>query len=191
MDVEEFRKQAWNSAFESFGTAYIFERRAAKYRQRLTVLNFLGIVVPLVLGGTVATFGTNIKPFFIAALGIVSIFQLIGSAWSLNAKWDDAYADARESMVANIKLRRQYEQFGRNPPTDATEFKLRFEVLEAVANQQEEDDLKQGVSDQERRMGMRAALRQYQKRCIRCDRIPSSMQPSNCEVCGNFSRRLL
>ena len=47
------------------------------------------------------------------------------------------------------------------------------------------------ITDEEKRMGMRATLRQFQRECANCKQTPVSMVPSECGVCGNFKRRKL
>jgi rRNA maturation endonuclease Nob1 len=46
------------------------------------------------------------------------------------------------------------------------------------------------VKDWELRMGMRYALREFQKECVGCSETPTSMEKSNCNVCGKFKDTL-
>ena len=63
---------------------------------------------------------------------------------------------------------------------------LRNEVLKTENNLRRHIDNQQNVTEKEKRFGMRAALRQYQKQCSACKKVPTTMKPTSCGVCGNF-----
>ena len=56
MASNEQRGEAWDNAIHAFGTSYIFERRLKAARKKLRWLTFLGIAVPVMVGGVVVTF---------------------------------------------------------------------------------------------------------------------------------------
>jgi mobilome CxxCx(11)CxxC protein len=184
------REHSWNEAFYAYGTAYIFEKRAYKLRWRLRILTFLGIAVPLALGGAVASFGLNCKylGIIIFITGVLGIMQLIGSTWALVAKWEDEYAYSLESISSNYSLSDKYKELGESPPR-SDEFRIKIDLLDAENRIRKESDLKHGITDKEKRMGHRAALRQFRRACVECKEIPTSMKGSNCNVCGNFNKK--
>ncbi len=189
-DLETVKKNCWNQAFHSFGTAYIFQIRLQKFRLRLRCIAFLGIAVPLIIGGVVTSFGIhfNLLPYFLFFAGFLLLIQLIFSAWSLVSRWDEELSYAIESMTDNNRI---YSESERLAKTDSNDIKIRLQMLEVENQSRVNADNKQGITDEERRMGMRASLRQFQKKCSSCGQKPSSMVASTCEVCGQFKRRLL
>lgn len=188
MDKDKTRQACWDHALLCFGTAYIFERRANDLRGRVRLLTFLGIVVPVSVGSVVASFGTNtpVLPFVLVTAGVLSLLQLIGSVWSLAAKWNDALAYTMKSNSTNKSLSLRYRDLAENPPLDDTAFSHQFQLLQTEYRRQSEDDENQGVTEKEKRRGMRAGLREFQRKCSACHKVPVSMKPTDCDVCGNF-----
>ena len=45
------------------------------------------------------------------------------------------------------------------------------------------------LSDEEKRMGMRSGLRNSQRACVECKKIPTSMESTECNVCGKYKIR--
>lgn len=186
--IDDIRRQAWDEAVLTYGTAYIFEQRANKYRWFLRIISFLGIVVPLTIGAIYLSFSSQQMLLDVAVLvaSILGIIQLVLSVWSLSAKWEDTYSYALESQVANYGLATRFEKLGKYPPSEVPELQMEFRILDTENRQRTEQDNKQGISDKEKRMGMRAALRKFQRQCSGCKIAPISMKPTNCDVCGNF-----
>ena len=188
MDRDAIRQECWNQALRCFGTAFIFEQRANQLRRNLRLLTFLGIVVPVSIGSIILSFGANISvlPLLLVIAGILSTIQLITSVWSLTAKWDDALAYATKSNSANKNLSLRYRDFGQSPPQDPGMLDLQFQLLQAEYQRQSIEDENQGVTEKEKRKGMRAGLREFQRPCVTCKKTPTSMTPSDCDTCGNF-----
>jgi mobilome CxxCx(11)CxxC protein len=125
------RQDCWTQALYAFGTAAIFERRSKILGRRLKGLAFLGIAVPLTIGGVVKSFSGALQylEFALWIAGIVSLAQLMLTAWSLINRWQDRHAYALGSMVDNYKIAQKYENLGKHPPDDLTEFRFRQELL--------------------------------------------------------------
>jgi mobilome CxxCx(11)CxxC protein len=183
--TDMLRQDCWRYAMQAFGTAYIFQQRAHKVRKLLRITTFLGIAIPVIIGGIITSFSamSGYLPYFITLAGILGIVQLVMSIWSLVAGWDNELAYALESLADNYHLSSEFEQLAKSPPPD---LELRFEVIRKQNQFREDADNKQDISDKEKRKGMRAALRQFQRPCLYCHEVPSSMIPSDCEVCGRF-----
>lgn len=182
------RLQCWDNAIHDFGTAYVFECRARILRKRLFSLTFLGVIVPIFIGGIVTTYGTKFQ--YIGAIltmgGILGIIQLVASVWALVAKWDDQYAYAQESMASNYNLSDKYKNLAQNPPPKLDEFRGQLAFIDTENKRRSEGDYKQSISEREKRMGLRAALRKFQRACVGCKNVPASMTPTSCDICGNF-----
>jgi mobilome CxxCx(11)CxxC protein len=119
------RQDCWTQALYAFGTAAIFERRAKILGRSLKGLAFMGIAVPLTIGGVVRSFSGALQylEFALWIAGLSSLAQLILTAWSLINRWQDRHAYALASMVDNYKIAQKYEHLGKNPPGDLPEFK--------------------------------------------------------------------
>jgi mobilome CxxCx(11)CxxC protein len=186
-ELDTLRRKCWERAEESYGTAHIFARRANLHRALLRGLTFLGVVVPVVAGSIVLSFGKlALAPGILIPSGILAIVQLVGSVWSLAAKWDDTYSYSLESLTANNRLFEVYQKLAENPPANLDDFKLKFDLLEAEDEFRNAQDLKQGITDKEKRRGKRAGLRQLRRPCPACGITPTSMRPTDCDVCGKF-----
>ncbi|MGE5525922.1 MAG: mobilome CxxCx(11)CxxC protein [Rhodospirillaceae bacterium] len=171
--------------FHAYGTGRIFEKRAAKYRFWRTLITYLGIVVPLLIGVTALSFSIDPQIFkrllFVASLILVG--QLSVSTWSVVARWDEKYEQAVTSLRANAVLFNEWKQTADLRP-DRIEEKVARLLQED--SRQESTDLAQGISDKERRYANREALFYYKKPCQLCGQVPLSRKASECDMCGNF-----
>lgn len=185
---DKLREKCWKEAIYTFGTASIFEKRASRLRKLLKMLTFLGIAVPIFLGGTITSFGVDFKylGLIIVIASILGIAQLVGSVWALVAKWEDEYAYSQESTVSNYSLSKNYRELGENPPSAFEEFRINTSLLDTENRIRCDSDYKHSISDKEKRRGHRATLRQFRRACDACKKIPASMKASDCDVCGNF-----
>jgi len=188
MDLSAIRQKCWDKAVHAHGTGYIFEERARALGKKIRLLAFLGIAVPASIGGIVLAFGTDFecKSIVLVLAGIIGIVQLIVSVWALVADWQDAYAYAHESLSANHRLAENFESLASNPPSDISEVEVNFRALMAEDKVLNQRDYRQEITPEEKREGMRAALRKFQRECASCGKVSESMSPSDCDVCGNF-----
>lgn len=188
MDRAVVLKECWNQAVNSFGTAYIFEQRANRHRRYLRLLTFLGMIVPAIIGSIVLSFGINapVLPLLISVASILIPAQFFFSVWSLVSKWDDTLAYSTKSNSTNKNLSLRYRELARTPPEDDASLNQRVQFLQAEYQWQSRDDEVQGVTEKEKRMGMRAGLREFQRPCATCEKVPSSMKSTECPTCGQF-----
>lgn len=186
--IDLIKQRCWDEALYSFGTAYIFVQRANRHRILRRILSFLGIVVPLTMGSIYLSFNTYpqlLAVIFVVA-GILGTIQLIASAWSLSAGWEETYTYSLEASAANYSLASRFEKLAQSPVFTFDQFKIAFDLLEVENSIRSEQDTKQGITDKEKRKGMRQALWKYRRPCAQCNSVPMSMHPTNCSVCGNF-----
>jgi mobilome CxxCx(11)CxxC protein len=183
MQLESQRAHCRERAFYAFGTAKIFERRLQQLNKLRNAITYLGIVVPLLVGAAVLSFGTKWLPYAIAPAGLLGVAQLALSAWSLVAKWDDKHAYAISAAKAQTKLFNSWDSLAKRPPDDIDR---RISELDIEDQRLEEADIAQHISASEKRYAMRATLYHFGTPCARCSQTPASMQPSNCDTCGNF-----
>jgi mobilome CxxCx(11)CxxC protein len=163
----------------------MFERRFRIFQKRLKLLAVVSLLVPLIAGLTVMTFGLTAKalPKVILICGIIGALQALVSAVSLVYHWEDHLTAAKESQSANLRLYRAYERIAKTPPPDAS---AQVALLDAEDGFQSDKDSQALLTDKEIRRGHRAALRQFQRACASCKITPVSMEATECDVCGNF-----
>jgi mobilome CxxCx(11)CxxC protein len=187
LDYDNLRRECWNGALHTYGTSYIFQQRAQRLNRRLRLLTYSGVALPLIVGATVLSFGLDIVilPVMVAIVAPLVVMHVLASAWAVVDHWVDAHTYANESATANDQLARRYEALAKNPPT-AAEFKSKYDLVCADDSSRTQQDMRKGMTDKEKRKGMRAALRQYQRQCATCQQTPTSMSPTSCDTCGNF-----
>jgi mobilome CxxCx(11)CxxC protein len=180
--------ECWNRAIHAYGTGEIFVRRSRTYTSLLRALSFMGIVIPLLIGGVVLGFGTDgsyLKPL-IAIAAVAGIIQLVFSALSIAYSWADSLQYSLESASENLDLSLKFKELGEqasNPPAD---LELRVASIKAKDDARQMTDTKKGVTAKELRYGHRAGLRQFSRACDGCKQVPRSMEPSQCDICGGF-----
>lgn len=186
-NAEVIRSQCWEAALHAYGTSYVFRYRARTLRRNLQLLNFASLAVPFLVGALVLAFGEfKLLPVAISIGAALGIMQALGALWSVVGSWVDNYSYAAQSASANELLATRFRDLGKNPPSATDELALRYQILTTEDQARREQDHPKDVTDEERRMGMRAALRWLQKACAGCGQIPTSMTPNNCDVCGSF-----
>lgn len=170
-------------AFYAYGTARIFAERARILECGRNGITYLGIVLPVLVGGVALSFDTKYLPFVIIPAGFLGLLQLALSVWSLVAKWDDRHLYAVSAMLAQTKLFNAWESLSKRPPIDLD---AKVSALDIDDQRQEQSDLAQNISLKEKRYAMRASLYHFGQKCLRCTEVPTSMKAGNCDTCGNF-----
>jgi mobilome CxxCx(11)CxxC protein len=178
-------KDCRDKEFYAYGTTRIFERRARHLRSLRTLITFLGIVAPVLVGGLVLTFGVAEKslPYFITAAGLVGLVQLFLSTWAIVARWDEQYEYSIESSRHNTDLYNKFKSLADANPTDIAE---KFEKIQEENQEREFKDIAQNIVDKEKRYAYRESLKYYQNPCHICNIKPTSSKPTKCDGCGNF-----
>lgn len=181
---------AWIAAFDCYGTAAIFEERARKLKFWMNALKIVGIVFPVLVGGSVMTFGLDedLKPLLYVA-GVVGLAQLVLSAIALAMNWDDSYANAKEAQAHSTKLFDDYKKVAERAKADLSKpdraaLEQHMALLDVEAKFREQTDLKANISGAEKRYGYRLAGHHLQRECASCNKIPNPRMASNCVTCG-------
>lgn len=189
--IDALRSQCWDDALHAYATSYIFQRRARSLTKRVRSITYIGFVVPMVVGLLVLAYG-HLKslPVIIAVAAAIGIGQAAVSLWSIVGGWVDGASYAATSATANELLATKYTELASNPPGDFSGFQHRYELIRVEDNARTEQDFQQGVKEAEKHMGMRAALRKYQRECVGCGQVPIDMKATNCSVCGNYRYRI-
>lgn len=187
--LDKLKKECADNRFYSFGTAKLFERRAKTYRRNRNLITFLGLAVPLVIGGTVLSFSTGseaLKAILIPAAGVLTLLQLVISLWALVSRWDEKNDYAVSAIKSNTRLTAEFNRL-----CNSSDEVINSEIphLRDEYNRVNQEDTAHGVTEKEIRWGMRKALIHYNLNCPTCNEKPVSMTPSNCDICGNFPKR--
>ena len=185
---DDLRRQCWDEALNSFGTAYIFEKRAEKLHLPRAILSFVGFALPVIVGGVALTYGADSKalPVVVGVAGMLGLLQLVLVAWSQVANWEGTYYSSKASTAANYDLSARFQALARPADKPREDWQRDYAVLYALSRQQAAADIQLVITAQEKRAGMRAALRQFQRACVSCKSVPESLDPSSCPTCGQF-----
>lgn len=178
----------WERGVDAYGTATIFLRRSAVYRRLLQAVSFLGIVVPLFIGGTVMAFGLQftLLPELITVAAALGLAQLLLSAGAIVYSWADSLEYALQSTAENFDLSVRFKELGGTATGPPSDLEVRYASLAARDDARRANDATKGVSDKELHRGHRAGLRQFRRECSACKKVPVSMESTDCEVCGRF-----
>lgn len=187
-EYNNLRQDCWNDALHSFGTAYIYSKRSRKIGKLLKINNFLGIIVPVVIGGIVTSYNVSADALQIILIiaAPISVLQLILSVLSLTNKWDDSYSYYLESTNDNGQLSNDYTNLAKYPPDHKNDLKSKKDLIDVKYQIRNTSDTKYQLSDMEKREGMRYSLRKFQRKCAGCAVIPVDMKSTTCGVCGEF-----
>ncbi len=189
---EKIRKDCWNQAKQCFGYSYIFSKKASINNKLLNTLKILGLIIPFIIG-TIALGGTDsrIISILIYIGGGLMTIQAIISAFAIFVKWDDNYAYYIDSKIDRANLSEDFKELANISSTSMEELKLNYNVLKAKLKSRESQDAKYDLKDWELRMGMRSALREFQSQCAGCKKIPLSMEPTKCDICGSYKKTII
>lgn len=187
------RRNCNDTALGCFGVAYVFEQRAKPLALAQKVLAFTSLLGPVSVGALVLTVGTSstLIPIMVWFAGAASLTQTVIALWSLSAKWTDSLAYYVESKADNYFLATQLRSLADDTAKSQNAWRTEFAVLETSVRHRTNLDLRVGLTDEEKRMAMRAALREYERPCAACQNVPTSLKSEVCDVCGNFKRRRL
>jgi mobilome CxxCx(11)CxxC protein len=181
-------KDCSERAFHAYGTAALFQKRSRRYRSLIRALTFMGIIIPLLIGGVVIGFGLQASylPALLWIAALAGVIQLFFSAWALVNKWDDKLEYSLESSSENFTLSSDFldlRNLALEPPAD---FDVRLSTAKAKDDARRASDNRQALTEAELRYAHRAGLRQFQWECVECKKVPHSMESTNCSICGRF-----
>ena len=154
----------------------------------LRALAFVGISVPLIVGAVVMGFGIegNYLPAVLTIAAILGVFQLVFSALSIVSTWADSLEYSLRSAADNFELSAKFKELGEVAQNPSQHLELRYAELKARDDARRSEDSTRSPSPKEFRYGHRAGLRQFSRECDVCHKVPTSMEPTICDVCGKF-----
>lgn len=187
-ETDQICRSCWDRAVWAFGTAKVFSARADRYRRYLKRLAYVAIGVPVLIGGTVLSFGLggDYLPVLLTVGGLAGILQLGVSVCSLVADWTGSLEYSLVSASDNYDLATKFRDLGSRCAVPPDDLPVRFAELRGRDDSRRTQDVTKGVAEREKRFGHRAGLLQFQRECTACHKVPSSMEPTKCGVCGRF-----
>lgn len=189
MNDDERRSQAWTNALHGEGTRVVFQRRAESLRRKTMLRDFAGLAVPIclayLLGAEVFPVLKPYRDLGIAALGLAAVLQTLMVAWSLLARWDEELAYNIRAARESYLLKEGWKRIGQGDVANST---IEYDVLSRHQSIADSHDVEKSVTDSEKQRGMRAALIEFQRKCV-CGETPKTAQPpwfkkKPCITCG-------
>jgi mobilome CxxCx(11)CxxC protein len=192
--TESERKECNNSALFSHGTGYIFELRSKPLKIATKILSFSSLAGPLIIGALVIALGTEgeLVVWALVLASIASFIQIIVTLWSVVAGWQKNISSYEEAMVENYYLSTEFKTLANSTNLSDTKWRTQLSILNSRGELRRKEDLKLGISEEERRMAMRYSLRFFSRPCAACKQVPTSILPhtnDNCTVCADFKIR--
>jgi mobilome CxxCx(11)CxxC protein len=179
--------ECWNRALHAYGTAQIFLKRSRNYTWKLRTLAFVGIAGPVVIGGMVIHgIGPSYLPKFLFVVGVVSIIEGLVSVWSLAFTWADDLSYSQRSAAENLSLSSAFRELAQQCENPLSDFDSRFASLRSTDEARRVQDTEKRVTEKQLRYAHRAGLRQFRRDCEGCKKVPTSMESTDCNICGKF-----
>jgi mobilome CxxCx(11)CxxC protein len=185
---ENVKRKCQIEAVYCYATYVIFKTKAQKLNKKLNFLAISGLVLPLSIGVIYQSFGPSslTTDTWIILSGIYSLLQIVYSLWSSVFAWSRNYDSLIESMISNRQIYEEYERILNLAQNKNRDTEKRFEAVEARSNERSISDDKIEISQKEKRYGHRAGLMRMNVECGKCHKVPSTLESSKCEDCGNF-----
>jgi len=185
LNLVDMKKECFDCEFYSFGTVKIFEKRVSHYGTWLKRITFLGLLSPVLLGGFVAAFNTDsevLKQILLPLCGLLTIAQAVLSLFSLVYKWDEKYSYAIGAVRSNTRLITEFSKLKKS----SGKLKELYQPIRDEYDRQNESDMTQIISDEEKRFAMKYSLFHFKSTCLTCNVKPINLNPTTCDTCGNF-----
>jgi mobilome CxxCx(11)CxxC protein len=180
-----------DNSFHCFGYSYLFDKRAQRFRKRVKLLQVFGIAIPATVGATAVGYGydNSILKYALILSAPLLVIQFTVSIIAIIYEWDTELAYSYEASQDYNNIYDRFKKLYKLPPVSYTELDKQFEIINTEYGSRSRQDAKHGIKEWELRMGMRYSLREHQKPCATCGKIPTDMEPTECGVCGKFKKQ--
>lgn len=183
---EKIRQDCWDKALDSIAFWYIFQMKIKRINSWLRLSKILGIAIPVFLGG-ILTSAYNFEQVISVAIWIatpIALTQLVlSTVLTLNGSDENLLKYSTKAAEYSV-LESDFKKMARYPDNDESEYVKKFELLLEREKGVGKGNLE--VTDKEKRIGMRFGLREYSRACAGCKKVPTSMDSTDCGICGNF-----
>lgn len=192
MSPTDFLIECQNAATTEAGMAFLFRERAKRLGKYVKILKILTILVLIVPGAVALAYGSDSSQLktTIDVFLILSIIMAIITGLSFVLKWDEKQAYYYESASHHAQLNNAFDLLWKKQNKESAFVGVglaeELKGLQAELKIRDQQDDKFDISPRDERKALRYGLRQYQRKCVGCTKIPSSLEPTECNVCGNF-----
>jgi mobilome CxxCx(11)CxxC protein len=189
VDTDRISGECWDRALFAYGTAQLFLKRSLRYRAYLRFLAFIGIAGPVVIGVVVIHHIVSPKhlDLFVWVVSVIAVIEALVSLWSLAANWPDNLSYAQRSTAENLALSSAFRELGQQADSPPVDLRIQFTELRSRDESRRATDAEQGVTEKEKRYAHHAGLLQFKRQCEGCKQVPTSMDPSDCGMCGRYA----
>ncbi|WP_407121588.1 mobilome CxxCx(11)CxxC protein [Bradyrhizobium sp. STM 3561] len=188
---DEIRQEAWTQFINARGTSTVFQRRAAKLKRWMQARDFSAVAIPVITAFVATTdFVDKLGSFKAIALGVLAfavLMQVLLSAWSLIARWDEERSYSLRALRDANDMEVNWREIAKN--LVAGDIEEAFEFARSQQKVIDSHDIGKEISEDERRIGLRAGLKEVPRPCVECKKIPATIDvPKHvvkpCPVCG-------
>jgi mobilome CxxCx(11)CxxC protein len=186
--MNDLKSKCWNDALNEAGISYVFRSRAKKAKTWLKLTKTLTILSIVIPGAIVLNYNVDswwVKIIFSLSI-VLSVFLTITSIIELVYGKDDALQYFYESASHHANLSKQFELIASDTIISEDNLKERYNQLLGEQKIRDQQDDKYDITPKEERKALRYGLRQYQRECVSCKKTPTSLDSSECDVCGKF-----
>lgn len=182
----KIRQDCWDFALDCAAYYYIYTKKLKSIGVLLRISKVLGIIIPVLLGGTLASYGQNssIITLAITITTPIALLQLCLSTYLTVIGMDEKFAEYNSMAASYSIIEGDFKMLAKYPLDNFDEYTKKFEIL--LEREKGISGANIDVTDKEKRMGMRFGLREYSRHCVGCKTVPLSMKSTNCDICGNF-----
>lgn len=189
---EKKRKEVWDKSFHAFANSYLYGIRRRKIKKMQTIITFLGVIIPILGGSLILNYGSDniYVKLGLAILSIISLIQVVLSTWSIVAGWNEANEFYTEASYWYSSISEEYESLAKTPPNKLKKLETEIKLIDNKNSYSQMQAVKYELSEKEKRRGMRYALRNFRRKCVGCGKVPTSMESTDCDICGDFNPKL-
>ena len=173
---------SFDKALDCLGYSYIYIKRIDKLELWLRWTKVLGILIPVLVGSILLAYVRNqiILEWAVTITTPLVIGQLLLSTYLTIVGSDTKVMDYSRLASEFTLLHSDFDDFARQEIQDEKRYSILIERYRGLSV------MKYSIKDKELRMAMRYGLREYRRACASCKQVPTSMVPTECDVCGNF-----
>jgi mobilome CxxCx(11)CxxC protein len=169
-------------ALQAYAAAYIFETRATLLGRQLKIVIIAAVAIAVLEG---------LLGFIPSLSGLAVVLGIILAALCALAvvlKWNERQTAATEARGANLALVDLYEKMAK-AALPAEQMPIPADLLDFQYQAQLGRNNKLRVTEEEKHLGLCAALRHFRWPCPGCSKVPMKMVASDCPECGKFRLR--
>lgn len=186
--ISKLRQQAWDKALSEAGMGHVFRDRATDLSKSVRTTKVLGVLVPMIPGAIVLSYEVDGIAVQVSkwVFSVLSVFLAYRFGRSLALGHDDKLNYYYESASHHSSLAEAYTRVAQDDSLSEEDIRVRLADLNGEQRVRDQQDDKHNITAKDERKAMRYGLRQFGRKCEGCKEVPTSLSPSNCNICGNY-----